>query len=239
MAYQFISRVAQLKILDGADEAVATVRSEGFAHERPKFEDAAFDMMEWADALAKLGDAARKVYTRRSRANQTFLRESAEVRGLLAEFEQWERVLRTASYAIARRKSPLALKFTEVYRHNEYEGGSAENVVGTGPGLLEALEELGDLSALGLDPAFMQRGRKLLDALRPERNEAWAVRTERIAGTSRLRTLFDEIVERFEDFAAAREFAMEKSGTEITDLGLGTIRAALAPTETVADDDPV
>ena len=240
MALQFIRAAQQLKILDAADEAVAVVRSRGFTPHRPAFDTVRFDLTDFADRLDALSTRARAAYTARASGQASYEAESNEAREAVAAFEGWVRRLHAAARAISRSDHPVASKVEDLFRVGVFEGGSAENVFGNGPQLVQDVASLGDLSDVGLTPAFVDEGRTLLAAIRGERADAWDVRTVRVTQTAFLHELLDDIVDHMDRFARYREFAMAMSDTEIPDLGLAVIRASMAgPSKALLPNDDV
>lgn len=228
MAMQFLRRAQQLKILDAADETAAILRSPAFTRFRPALADVGFDVDAFATELADVAAQGRAAYTERASAQDTYEGETADVRGIVAEFEDWVRKLHTAARALELTDHPVANKITKALKLDSFEGGSAENIHGNGPNLVLNVERLGDLSPLGIPADFVQEGRELLARMPTERSDVSGSGFGRQVFTSDLHVHLDGIVALMERYERFREFAMAMSGSEIPGLGLAAVRANLA-----------
>lgn len=225
----FIRNVEQLKILDAADEACAIVRSPGYVEHVPRYAAVRFDVLGWADKLDAAAREGRRLYTLRGAADDRFENESREVRDLVEDFAKWLRKLHLAAYAIERLDHPLARSVRKLFKVGDFDTDSAESVYGDGPLLLSQVLDLGDLSEVGLPPAFVDQARQLLDRIGPDRTDAWSERTVRVNRTTQLHRVLDRIVDLMETCGRYREFAsVMDDGDEIPEFGLGNVRAALA-----------
>ncbi len=228
---QFIAKAEQLKVFDAGDEAVAIVRSKGFARYRAAFELVRFDVDAWAATLKDVVTKTRKVYTTREVADDAFVDQSREARELSEAFDAWVKKLHAAARAIAVSDHPSAKNVAALFRLGTFEGGSAENNHGDGWVLLENVARLADPADAGLPPGFIEEAKQLLNAMDPERSDAWSARSDRMAYTVDLHKGVQRIVDLLERFARYREFAMAMSGEEMPELGLAVIRSSLTPSE--------
>ncbi len=226
---QFIQSVEQLTLLDAADEASALVRAPSFTEHLPKFSLVRFDALAWAHELRAVTREARITYTERDVGNDEYEDEARQVREISEAFAKWVSVLHSAARAIESTDHPIAGSVAKIFKLHDFDSSSTKAIFGEGPSLMMHARKLGDLTALGLPPSFFDEGQALLDRVLPELDETVNAKGMRMSRTDRLHALLDQAVQLMERFARYREFAMAMSRSEIPELGLAQVRAALAP----------
>lgn len=225
MALQFLRRAQQLKILDAADQAVAVVRSPAFARFRPALAGVGFDVDAFARDLSAAALLGREAYTARGSSQDQQRAEATDVRRLVEDFATWVRTLQAATRALEILDHPRARGIARELDLAAFSGGGVEEVHARGPTLLRTLEGLGDLTALGIPPAFVAQGRALVEALPAERAEVLDHELDGQLSTAGLHAHLDTLVDLLDRYERFRAFAEAMTDTPIPGLGLAAVRA--------------